>query len=98
MENKFFTNFMAFIITLLIFALWILPAYMLWHIVDPGHSGWGFLYLPIIALTILWGIVINNKYFQDQFFMLKIKEWIENKNSAQLTKIGTKRVLLHKCK
>lgn len=55
-----FTNFLAFIITVIIFFLWLLPAYMLWH---TGVGVWGILYLPIVGISIAWGIVITHKYF-----------------------------------
>lgn len=56
-----FRNFFAFVITMVIFSLWFLPAYMLYHTI--GQSGWPMLYLPIVAITVMWGIVISKKYF-----------------------------------
>ena len=60
-----FTNFMAVLITLMIFSLWILPAYMI-HITpvsDGLVSAWGILYIPVFILTCLWGSILHRKYF-----------------------------------
>lgn len=55
-----FKNFLAVLITLLVFALWILPAFMMYHGLS---NSWGTLYLPICILTGLWGGVLWNKYY-----------------------------------
>ena len=46
--------------TLFIFALWILPAYMMMH----GHSGkWAVLYMPIFVITVIWVFLMSLEYF-----------------------------------
>lgn len=63
--NESFKNFLAIIITLMLFALWILPAYM-YHITpasDGTVSAWGILYLPVFILSCLWGNILHRKYF-----------------------------------
>ena len=45
MENSGFKDFLATVITLAIFALWIIPAYMY---MQTNQGGWGALYVPIL--------------------------------------------------
>jgi hypothetical protein len=39
--------------------LWLLPIYIAVHV--PSSSVWGFLYLPIMALSILYGALVYEK-------------------------------------
>ena len=59
-----FINFFAIIITAFVFALWLLPAYMMYHISDKSITGWGILYLPIVLITFCWGGILYKKYFK----------------------------------
>jgi hypothetical protein len=66
MENKAFVNFFAVLITLIQFALWLLPAYMIYTSPsDPtGKPGcWGILYLPLFIMACVWGDMMRRKYF-----------------------------------
>ncbi len=60
MKNTF-TNFLTLVITLLVFGLWILPAFMQYH---GGAGVWGIAYLPICILTALWGVVLYKSYYE----------------------------------
>lgn len=54
-----FRNFIFTLITLFVFILWFIPVFMIYH----GYRNeWGFLYLPIIGISFLWGLVIANTY------------------------------------
>lgn len=55
-----FINFFAFFITFMLFALWGLPAFMMYH---GGDGRWAMLYLLIGFITFMWGIVMWKKYF-----------------------------------
>lgn len=60
MENKAFTNFFAILLTLLQFVLWLLPAYM---VVNHYPSEWAILYLPLFIMALIWGNMMQRKYF-----------------------------------
>lgn len=58
-----FKNFLTILITILIFLLWFLPSreahyYSL-------NSPIGVLYLPIFIITICWGAILYNFYYND---------------------------------
>ena len=60
-RNNIFANILAFVITICVFSLWLIPAFMQYH----GGSGeWGALYVPIVLVGILWGFVLYQKYFR----------------------------------
>lgn len=52
------------LITLMIFTLWILPAFMIWN----HYSGtWGFMYILVSVLSVLWGVLLESAgYFKKQ--------------------------------
>ncbi len=60
-KMNLFTNFLATLITFFVFALWFLPAFMIYH---GGKGEWGMAYLPIFGLSVCWGIILMKKYFQ----------------------------------
>ena len=58
-----FKNFLTILITILIYLLWFLPSreahyYSLSSSIDV-------LYLPIFIITICWGIILYNFYYND---------------------------------
>lgn len=58
-----FKNFLTILITILIFLLWFLPSREAnYFALD---SVIGVLYLPIFILTICWGTVLYNFYYND---------------------------------
>lgn len=59
--KKTFENFLVFFITVIVFSLWALPAYMIYH---SEPLMWGFLYVPIVLLNGVWLAIIWNKYFR----------------------------------
>lgn len=50
-------QFYIFILTIMLFSLWFLPPYLI--IVHNASGGWGALYIPIIGLTILFGVLVR---------------------------------------
>ena len=58
-----FKNFLTILITILIFLLWLLPSREA-HYFSSG-SKISVLYLPIFILTIFWGIILYNFYYDD---------------------------------
>ncbi len=59
-KMNLFTNFLATLITFFVFALWLIPAFMIYH----GAEGmWAFAYVPIFVISIGWGVVVTKKYF-----------------------------------
>jgi len=58
---KTFANFLATLITLLLFLAWILPVAI---VKIMNEDGWAMLYILIFILTISWGSVLHHKYFK----------------------------------
>lgn len=60
-------NFLTIFMTISIFGLWIIPAFMMYHD-EPSDtpSFWGMLYIPIIVITLMWISVVNRAYFVTQ--------------------------------
>jgi len=51
---------LAFIITIMLFFLWQLPAYLI--VILHADSQWAIAYLPIFILTFLWGLFLHSKW------------------------------------
>ncbi len=58
--NQYFTNFFAVLITICVLILWVIPAYMIYH---GFGDGWYLVIVAAFVITIMWGLVIANKYF-----------------------------------
>ena len=58
-----FKNFLTILITILIFLLWLLPSREAHYF--SSCSKISVLYLPIFILTIFWGIILYNFYYDD---------------------------------
>jgi len=55
-------NFLVILITLMLFTLWFLPAYVI-GILHLG-SEWGVLYIPILSLSLFWSLLLyKENYF-----------------------------------
>ena len=55
-------HLIAILGTLFIFALWVLPAFMMYH---GGAREWSMLYIPIMIFTLVWGILMDKWYGND---------------------------------
>ena len=58
-----FKNFLATLITILIFSLWFVPLSMYCR---DGKPEWNFLYIPVVGLFFAWGDVLNKHYFKNK--------------------------------
>lgn len=54
-------NAIAIIITFMLFTLWFLPAFMIYH---GFNNGWGGLYVAICILSLWWGSVIHDEFLK----------------------------------
>lgn len=54
-------HFIVILITLIIFALYFIPVLM-YSKPENEHSAWGLFYLPVVAISILWGYFLWNKW------------------------------------
>ncbi len=54
-------NAITIIITFMLFTLWFLPAFMIYH---GGHAGWGILYIPLVFMSWIWGAAIHDEFLK----------------------------------
>lgn len=62
--NTAFANFLTFLITVGLFGLWVIPAYMLYHC--PEQTGWGCLYFPLVLISVGWAVMLSNTYLKSE--------------------------------
>mgnify|MGYP001568892555 CR=1 FL=1 len=55
-------DFLACLITIMFFTLWLIPLYVVYQKGELG--GVCLLYIPILILTACWGDVLNKTYFK----------------------------------